>query len=447
MAATVTAPCFNHRKKPGVATCGTCGHALCTDCIVHTPVGVKCRTCTGVKAAAGVSAGGHVVAGRSAQPARASAGHGRRPPWAIALVAAGVVVLAVAGYSLANRGGGSKQAAQERVVAPLGSTIAERTVDFVGAGGLHLGGTFTLPPATPGQATVPAVLLVPGLGAIDRNSVTSAGGPDALRDAVAASLSVSALGTSEPLFHDLAQTLAQNGIASFRYDKRGTADSKLAANQKLSFDDEVTDAKAALDFLTQRAEVGSGPVAVFGHDQGGMVAMRAAAGNPRVKALVLASLPGRPLAAVLADDLTRSRGAAVGDEFRTAVSSLTTTGKVPAAGSLSSFVQPLFPAGQEGYLMSIYSLDPAAEAKAVSAPTLVVRGDGDPSTTAAEATTLSSAIRSGAEVMVGVSGTDRNLALPDAGHVHSNAPTQKVSDQDADLAGRIAMWIGSKLHP
>ena len=82
------------------------------------------------------------------------------------------------------------------------------------------------------------MLLVPGLGAIDRNAVAAAG-PDATRDALAASLTMSALGDAEPIFKDLAQALAKAGVASFRYDKRGTAAAALRPDQKLSFDDEV----------------------------------------------------------------------------------------------------------------------------------------------------------------------------------------------------------------
>jgi hypothetical protein len=276
--------------------------------------------------------------------------------------------------------------------------------------------------------------------------VAVGGTPDATRDAMAASLTVSALGSTEPMFKDLSVTLANAGIASFRYDKRGTAASPLKPDQKLSFDDEVADARAALDFLAQRREVGSAPIAVLGHNQGGLVAIRAAAGNPRVKAVVTISTPGRPLADELADDITRARGTAAGDEFRSAVATLTSTGKVPAAGSLSPFVQPLFPAGQEAYLTSILTLDPRAEAKAVTVPVLVVRGGGDQSISAAEEATLSAALGPAAEVLNAGPDTDRNLALPGPGHVHSNTPTEVKSNQDADAAGRVATWLQGKLR-
>jgi hypothetical protein len=442
MVTTAAASCVNHRRRDKVATCGTCGNALCADCVVHTPVGVKCRSCTGVKGSA-VGSGAHVSAGGTRPEASVArdGGRSRRP---FVLVGVGVAALALAAFTVASRH--STSPSPDEPGAALSPTVSERTSEFVGAGGLHLGGTLTLPPATAGQANVPAVLLIPGLGAIDRDSVVAAGNPDATRDALAATLTVSALGGSEPMFKDLSQTLASAGIASFRYDERGTAASKFKPDQKLSFDDQVADARAALDFLTQRQEVGSAPIAVLGHDQGGLVAMRLAAGNPRVKAMVAVSTPGRPLADVLADDLSKSKGAAVGDEFRASVATLASTGKVPAQGTLSLFLQPLFPAGQDAYLSSIFSLDPRIEAKAVTVPALIVRGGGDQSTSTAEATSLAAVTGPAGEVVVGGSDIDRNLALPGLGHVHSNTVIEVKSNQDPDVTRRLTAWLQAKLH-
>lgn len=437
--APAAATCVNHRRKSKVASCGTCGNALCADCVVHTPVGVKCRSCTGVKGS-GFGSGAHISAGASREPA----GDARvRRPWAVALLGVGVLVVAIVGYSLATRG--SDPAPDQPVVA-LSPVASQRTTEFVGAGGLRLGGTLTIPPAAPGQTRVPAVLIVAGLGAVDRDSVSAAGTPDATRDAIASTMTVSALGGTEPMFKDLSQALANAGIASFRYDKRGTAASKLKPEQKFSFEDEVADARAALDFLSQRQEVGDAPIAVLGHDQGGLVAMRAAAGNPRVKALVTVSTPGRPLADVLADDLTRARGAVAGDELRAAVATLKSTTRVPAPDSLSVLLRPLFPAGQESYLLSVLTNDPVAEARAVTVPALVVRGGGDQSTSMVEVGTLLAAMRTGGEILVGAPDTDRNLAHVMVGHEHTNTVGAPVSNQDAQAAGRIASWLQTKLR-
>jgi MFS family permease len=41
-----TAPrCANHPNVETLVSCSTCGKPICTDCMVHAPVGVKCRDC------------------------------------------------------------------------------------------------------------------------------------------------------------------------------------------------------------------------------------------------------------------------------------------------------------------------------------------------------------------------------------------------------------------
>jgi B-box zinc finger len=41
-----TAPrCANHPTVETLVSCSTCGKPICPDCMVHAPVGVKCREC------------------------------------------------------------------------------------------------------------------------------------------------------------------------------------------------------------------------------------------------------------------------------------------------------------------------------------------------------------------------------------------------------------------
>lgn len=451
MAEATVVSCVNHRRRPKVVACGTCGNPLCADCIVRTSVGVKCAKCTGSRSTGVFKAaddGGAAPRARSVAGAGARGGE-RRRLWPVALLAAGALVLGVAGYGLLSgsggSGGGNLETGPTTLAGALGPIITERNSEFVSVGGQRLGGTLTLPAATAGQKVVPGVLIVPGLGAVDRNSVAAAGTPDGLNDALSSTLSVSTPGTPDPLYQDLAQALASVGVASFRYDKRGTTAARLRPDQKLSLDDEVADAKAALDFLAQRQEIGSSPLAVLGQDEGAFVALRAAAGNPRVKAAVFVSTPGRPLGDVLADDFARSRGADVGDQMRAAVAAVRSTGKAPAPDALLPVLRPLFPGASEGYLAALFSLDPVAEAANVGVPALVVRSGGDSSITAADSDRLVAALKSGAEVLVGSSDADHNLSFGALGHEHSNTVTAPANRRDADTGGKLATWVKSRL--
>lgn len=437
--------CAYHRRRPRVATCGTCEKPICADCIVRTGVGVKCRACTGVKAvkapkAVQLERGAATPAPAGARPAAAAGG---RPRWALPVLAAGVVVLAVAGFGLLSRGSG-KKAPREQVEAGPIADFTDRQTEFVGAGGQRIGGTLTLPTSGEGRG-VPAVLIIPGQGAIDRNALAAANPPDALRDAFVSTVGGVALGAPDPLYKDLSESLAKAGVASFRYDKRGTKPTPIKDGQKLSFDDEVADARAAFDLLSRRAEIGGSPLVVLGQDTGAIIAMRLASGDPRVKGVVAISTPARKFADALAADLTRSRGAAVGESFRTAAATLADTGKAPAPDSLPDILRPLFAPGQDAYLNSLFSLDPAAEVFNVAVPVLLVRGGADPAVTSADMTRLSGSLRVNGQVIVGSNDADRNLALAGAGHEHSNTATTPMVQRDADTRAALTAWVKTQL--
>ena len=367
-----TATCAKHRRRNRVASCGTCGHAVCSDCVVHTSVGIKCRDCSGVRSA-NAATGAHVTAA----PARPVREPGSRRPWAVALVAAGFAVVAVAGYGMLNNGSD----APDEPLLTLAPATTELDSEFVGAGGLRIRGTLTLPGVPAGQTSVPAVLIVPGLGAIDRNAATgmgAAGMSELLRSTLTASITGNTLGPFDPLYKNLSESLADAGVASFRYDKRATSTSKLTADQTLSFDDEVADARAALEFLGGRREVGSSPLGVVGHDTGGVVAMRLAAGNPRVKAAVFLSTPSRPV-------------------------------------------------GDGRGLVGSAPYDQGVDADGAA---------------------LHDALPRAAEVMVGASDADHNLAVPIEGHTHANngAVVKPGDNRDRGLTGRLSAWTKSRLN-
>jgi pimeloyl-ACP methyl ester carboxylesterase len=433
-----------------VATCATCGNALCADCIVRTGVGIKCRSCTGVKAVKPAkpakaekepAAPARVPASAGTRAPLATSG-GRRRPWAVPLVAGGVIVLAVAGFGLVSRDSSSPVSTEQTQVTPAAFT--ERQSEFVGAGGQRIGGTLTLPGAGDGLG-VPAVLIVPGLGALDRNSVVAANPPDALRDALVSTVGAVGLSSGDPLYRDLSESLARAGVASFRYDRRGMQPIPLRDGQKLSLDDEVTDARAALDLLGSRQEVLGAPLGIVGHDTGAVVATRLAAGNIRVKAVVAISLASRPLADVLAADLARSRGAPVAEAFKSAVATLASSGKAPPADTLPDFIRPIFASGHDAYLAAVLAADPMVAVNRVDQPVLLVRGGGDPAVTAEDAARLSSSLRTGGQVMVGSSDADHNLTLAGAGHEHSNTPTAQVTHRDTDVFAGLTTWVKANL--
>jgi pimeloyl-ACP methyl ester carboxylesterase len=439
--ATAAPPhCVNHRRRPRVTTCGACGNPICADCVVHTGVGVKCRGCTGVKA----QKPGKAVEVEAAPAPRARSTSSGRKPWAVPVAVAGVAVLAFAGFGLATRDSGPSTVTDDLLAGPASGEFTERQTEFVGAGGLRIGGTLTLPPLSLG-GTAPAVLIIPGLGALDRNGPAGANPPDALRDALVGMVTGVGLATPDPLYKDLSESLAKEGIASFRYEKRGTKGAALPETQKLSFDDEVADARAALELLSNRQEIGTAPIVLMGQDTGGVIAMRLAPGNGRIRGVVAISTPAKRIGEVLAADLTRARGPEVGEAFRAAANTLATTGKAPAPGTLPDIIRPIFAPGQDAYVASVLALDPVAEVGNVPVQVLLVRGGADPSIAAADVTRMQSSLRIGGQVMVGSSQANRNLTLAGADHAHSNTATGPTIQRDTDVRAALTGWVKVQL--
>ena len=129
--------------------------------------------------------------------------------------------------------------------------------------GIRLRGTLLTPN---GEGPTPTALLLAGSGPLDRN-----GNHKRLP-----------LGISR----DLAALLADQGWASFRFDKRGVGESE-GDYLSTGFYDELADAEAALMFLQSLSEVG--PLVVVGHSVGAIYAGELADRHPEIAGAVLLS--------------------------------------------------------------------------------------------------------------------------------------------------------------
>jgi pimeloyl-ACP methyl ester carboxylesterase len=307
----------------------------------------------------------------------------------------------------------------------------ERHVQLAGGSGTHIAATLTLPAR--GADPAAGVLVVPGFGAIDHDAVMATTTPDASADRLSQDLNYSRPGTPDNLFRDVSDVLVAHTLATLRYDKRGSAASPLAAAQPLSYDDLVADAKAGLDFLAQRKETAGKPLVVVGDDQGGLIAMRLAS-DPRVKAVVLLSTFGRPLAEVIAGDLVAAhgdKGTDQANQIRDVASKLAAGEPLPAPQDLIANLRPLLLPAQERYLRAVFGLNPVAEARAVTQPTLLVRGAADTTVTPADDDLLRGALAHGAD----------ELIVPDADH---NLGVKTV--RDPTVMSQLATWVAAHAH-
>ena len=415
--------CARHPNRERLALCAQCGNGVCRDCVVHTGVGIKCPTCTGE---AGARPGAKDKGARSARA---------RPRWAITAVIAAVVAL-IGGFLVLRSGGhdtGSTKFQDEFAdQTPERSSQFEkqRKADIVGGGGVHIGGE--LDRASQEVEIIGGALIIPGFGAIDRDA-TMASSTDQSADRLSQDLNYSRPGTPDYLFRDLNDILLAKGMVTLRYDKRGGGASPLKADQLLSFDDLVADARAALAFLTERVEVAGKPIAVVGFDQGGLIAMRLAA-DPRVKTVVLVSTFARPLADVIGTDLIAARGDPSGTaqsaQLHEVVAKLLAGQPLPAQEALNGNLRALLRPNQEAYLRQVFGLDALAEARNIKRPALLVRGGGDTTVTGDDSARLKTALPAGTDEIVVATG-DHNLGVKGV--------------RDPVVMSQVGTWVAQRL--
>jgi len=157
----------------------------------------------------------------------------------------------------------------------------EEEVRFTNPQGGHiLAGTLTLPAE---GAPFPAVVLVTGSGAQDRNETVMGHKP----------------------FLVLADYLTRHGIAVLRYDDRGTAQSGGDFASATS-EDFASDALAAVAFLKARSDIAGNEIGVIGHSEGGLIAPMVATRSSDVAFIVMMAGPGVP-----GEEILLEQGAAI----------------------------------------------------------------------------------------------------------------------------------------
>ncbi len=134
--------------------------------------------------------------------------------------------------------------------------------------GVKLAGTLTLPS---GKGPFPAVLLITGSGAEDRNETVFGHHP----------------------FLVLADYLTRRGIAVLRVDDRGIGGSTGNTFQSTS-EDFAGDVLAGIRYLKSRKEVNLKQIGLIGHSEGGIIAPMVAAQSSDIAFIVLMAGPGIP---------------------------------------------------------------------------------------------------------------------------------------------------------
>lgn len=248
-----------------------------------------------------------------------------------------------------------------------GAPVSEPARIETSAGAVH--GTLERPATASPASPVPVVLIIAGSGPTDRN------GNSPLIPGANNSLQL------------LADALAQRGIASVRYDKRGIGESKgaMTSESDLRFDTYVDDAAAWVKQL--RADPRFTSITILGHSEGSLIGMLAAE-RAGADAVVSIAGIGRRADRALHDQLAPRLPPdlmARSDSILASLVAGKTVDSVPL--QLAALYRP----SVQPYFISWLRHDPAAVAARLAVPVLVAQGTTDIQVPVADAQLLAKA--------------------------------------------------------
>jgi len=171
----------------------------------------------------------------------------------------------------------------------------------------------------------------------------------------------------------LAEGLAQEGIASVRYDKRGIGDntSLLTKEEDITINQYVDDAVQVLNALTANKAFSS--VHIIGHSEGSLIGMLAAQ-KADVDSFVSIAGVGRTADTLLLEQLSGQLTPAQTTEATTILAALK---KGEQVQNVSAELQALFRPSVQPYMISWLKYNPAIELKRVKGRVLILQGTTD----------------------------------------------------------------------
>src|SRR5450432_3916948 len=182
----------------------------------------------------------------------------------------------------------------------------------------------------------------------------------------------SILGVSANSYKMLAEELAKQNIASFRYDKRGIGKSvvKNFKESDLLFDDYINDITRIFDYL--KDTLGFKNIFIIGHSEGSLIGMVASRQRP-VKGYISLSGAGKPIDVVIEEQI-KTQPVYVREKVDSVFISLKNGKKVD---SIPNYLYSLFRPSVQPYMISWLRYDPVTEIHKLSCPALIIQGTCD----------------------------------------------------------------------
>jgi alpha-beta hydrolase superfamily lysophospholipase len=185
-------------------------------------------------------------------------------------------------------------------------------------------------------------------------------------------------------YKKLAYALAENNIASIRYDKRGIAESKAALKKEsdIRFDDYVNDAKEWIQLLKKDNRFSK--IIVIGHSEGSLIGMLAAG---KADMFISIAGAGQTIDKTLKEQLSAQPKEIL--ELSNPIIESLKQGKT--VDKVDPKVEMLFRLSVQPYLISWFKYDPQIEIQKLNIPILIIQGTKDIQVTVEDAKRLSKA--------------------------------------------------------
>ncbi|SES99752.1 hypothetical protein SAMN05216389_104107 [Oceanobacillus limi] len=241
-----------------------------------------------------------------------------------------------------------------------------------------------------GEGPFPIAIIIPGSGPTDRNGNSTAGENNSLKM--------------------LAEGLAENGVATLRYDKRGAGKNQLAVipEEEMRFDQFIEDAVDWVELLEENPNFSD--VGIIGHSQGSLVGMLTAQ-KTNVDYFISIAGAGRSIDQVLYQQLQEQLSDKLLAESKEIVQALKQGERVE---NVSPQLESIFRPSVQPFTASWMKYEPVEEIAKLEIPILIINGENDLQVPIEDAELLKDAKRD-AEL----------LLIESMNHVLKDAPTDR----------------------
>ena len=301
--------------------------------------------------------------------------------------------------------------------APPGAPYTAENVVVSTAAGHVLAGTLTIPAGASRSKRVPAIVTITGSGPQDRDEYLG-------------------FGDFRP-FRQFADSLGRRGIAVLRMDDRGTGGSTGTFKRTTSAEF-GEDARAGLAYLRTRPEIDAARLGIIGHSEGAVIAPMVAVLEPDLKAIVL-------LAGV-----ARSVRVALDMQIKNLImhnASMSAAGKDSAIAGIPARVDSMMAA--DPWMKFFLTHDPAATARRVRTPVLILTGANDQQAPPEQVPELEAAFRDAGNTDVTarvIPGVNHLFVVDLDGFPGNYTKLPAPIRTKPEVVGEVVDWLVARLH-